>query len=160
MNRKKLVPLAVAGGAAMVTASVGATFTVLDSWYYGLKQPDWAPPDYMFGVIWTVVFGCIALAGAAVWQSAPTRRDAEISVGLFAFNGFLNLLWSFLFFRIQRPDYALVEWTALWLSIVALIWFCGRFSRAARWLLLPYLIWVSIAGLLNYQVVQLNAPFG
>lgn len=160
MNRTKAIPLIVAGGAAMLTAALGASFTVLDTWYYGLRQPSWAPPDYMFGVIWTVVFACIALAGAAVWRAAPTRRDAEISLGLFAVNGVLNLLWSFLFFRMQRPDYALLEWAALWLSIVALMLFCGRFSPSARWLLLPYLIWVTIAGALNYQVVQLNGPFG
>lgn len=160
MPKTRLFPILIAGALALVTASVGGTITVLDSWYYGLKQPGWAPPDYMFGVIWTVVFSLIALAGAQVWQKAPTRRDLEISLGLFALNGFLNLAWSFLFFWMRRPDFAIYELTVFWLSITALIAFCGRFSKLAAALLIPYLIWVSVAGVLNYQVVQMNGSFG
>lgn len=160
MSRAALFPIVIAAVLAFVTATVGGTITVLDDWYYGLAQPDWAPPGYLFGVIWTVVFSLIAIAGVFAWQNAPTRRDTEIMLGMFALNGFLNLLWSFLFFRMQRPDLAFYELVALWLSIAVLIVFVGRFSKAAAVLLSPYLIWVSIAGLLNYQVVQLNGPFG
>ncbi len=159
MTKAGVWPILIAGSLALVTATVGGTITVLDDWYYGLQQPAWAPPGYMFGIIWTGVFAMIALAGVFAWERAPTRRDVEISIGLFALNGFLNLGWSFLFFRLQRPDLALYELVALWLSIAALIWFCGRFSRGAALLLVPYLIWVTIAGVLNWQVVQLNGPF-
>lgn len=160
MNRARLVPILIAGTLALVTAMVGGTITVLDDWYYALRQPAWAPPDYLFGIIWTVVFALIALAGVAAWEKAKTRQDIEVTIGLFALNGFLNLGWSFLFFRMQRPDLAFYELIALWLSILALILFCGRFSKVSALLLLPYLIWVTIAGALNYQVVQLNGPFG
>jgi tryptophan-rich sensory protein len=160
MTRAAAFPIVVAGSLALITAAVGGSITVLDAWYYSLQQPAWAPPDYMFGVIWTSIFAMIALAGFFAWRNAPTRGHAEIMLGLFALNGFLNLLWSFIFFRMQRPDWAFYELIALWLSILALIIFCGRFSKAASALLLPYLIWVSIAGALNYQVVALNGPFG
>ena len=80
-------------------------------------------------------------------------------IGLFALNGFLNILWSLLFFRLQRPDWALIELTLLWCSIALLIGYCARISRLAAALLLPYIAWVSVAGLLNWQVVQLNGPF-
>lgn len=160
MTKAGLIPILIAGSLALVTAAVGGTITVLGEWYYSLAQPAWAPPGYMFGVIWTAIFAMIAIAGVLAWESAPTRRDVEISIGLFALNGFLNLLWSFMFFRLQRPDLALIELVALWLSIAALILFCGRFSRGAAALLVPYLIWVTIAGALNYQVVALNGPFG
>jgi translocator protein len=160
MSGARIFPMLIAGTLALVTALVGGTITVLDGWYYGLRQPGWAPPDYMFAIIWTAVFAFIALAGVFAWEKAQTRREIEITIGLFALNGFLNLAWSFLFFRMQRPDLALYELIALWLSILALIIFCGRFSRISALLLLPYLIWVSIAGVLNYQVVQLNGPFG
>jgi tryptophan-rich sensory protein len=160
MSRASFLPIAIAGVLALITALVGGTITVLDDWYYSLAQPDWAPPGYLFGVIWTVIFALIAIAGVFAWEKAPTRRDAEVMLGMFAFNGFLNLLWSFLFFRMQRPDWAFYELIVLWISIAALILFCGRFSRVSSLLLLPYLIWVTIAGALNYQVVQLNGPFG
>ncbi|MDX2210110.1 MAG: TspO/MBR family protein [Sphingopyxis sp.] len=159
MTKARIWPILIAGSLALVTAMVGGTITVLDNWYYSLQQPSWAPPGYMFGIIWTAVFAMIALAGVFAWERAPTRRDVEISIGLFALNGFLNLGWSFLFFRLHRPDLAFFELIALWLSIAALIWFCGRFSRGAALLLVPYLIWVTIAGVLNWQVVQLNGPF-
>jgi translocator protein len=160
MSRAAFLPILTAGSLAFATAMVGGTITVLDDWYYSLQQPAWAPPGYMFGVIWTAIFAMIALAGMLAWQKAPTRRDVEISIGLFALNGFLNLSWSFIFFRMQRPDLAFYELIFLWLSILALILFCGRYSKLASLLLLPYLVWVTIAGALNYQVVQLNGPFG
>lgn len=160
MSRAAFFPIVIAAVLALVTALVGSTITVLDDWYYGLLQPDWAPPGYMFGVIWTAIFALIAIAGVIGWKAAPTKRDSEIMLGLFALNGFLNLLWSFIFFRMHRPDLAFYELIALWLSIAALIFFCGRFSKGAALLLVPYLVWVTIAGLLNYQVVQLNGPFG
>jgi tryptophan-rich sensory protein len=160
MTKAGIWPIVIAGSLALVTATIGGTITVLDDWYYSLAQPAWAPPGYAFGIIWTAIFAMIALAGVFAWERAPTRRDVEITIGLFALNGFLNLMWSFIFFRMQRPDLAFYELIALWLSIAALIWFCGRFSRAAALLLVPYLIWVTIAGALNWHVVQLNGPFG
>ncbi len=159
MSRAAILPIIIAAGLALMTAVMGGTITVLDTWYYSLRQPDWAPPGYMFGIIWTTIFALIAIAGVLGWEKAPTRRDSEIMLGMFALNGFLNLLWSFVFFRLQRPDFALIELVALWLSIAVLIWFCGRFSKWSSVLLLPYLIWVTIAGVLNYQVVVLNGPF-
>lgn len=160
MTRAGLFPIVIAATLALVTAVVGGSITVLGDWYYSLEQPGWAPPDYMFGIIWTAIFAMIAVAGVLAWERAPTRRDVEITLGLFALNGFLNLGWSFLFFRIQRPDIAFYELVALWLSVLVLIIFCGRFSKASAFLLVPYLIWVTIAGALNHQVIQLNGPFG
>lgn len=160
MTRAGFFPIIIAGTLALITAFVGGSITVLDTWYYSLKQPEWAPPDYMFGVIWTAIFAMIAISGVLAWEKATTRRDVEISLGMFALNGFLNLAWSFLFFRMERPDYALYELFALWISILVLILFCGRFSKWSALLLVPYLIWVTTAGVLNYQVVQLNGPFG
>ena len=75
-------------------------------------------------------------------------------------NGFLNILWSLLFFRLQRPDWGLLEVGPFWLSIAALMIFIWRFSRLGSLLLAPYLVWVSIASLLNYQIVHMNGPFG
>ena len=86
--------------------------------------------------------------------------SAELIVGAFALNGFLNIVWSLLFFNARRPDLAFYEGIALWLSVAALILLCLKHSRPAALLLLPYLAWVSVAGLLNAEVVRLNGPFG
>jgi translocator protein len=78
---------------------------------------------------------------------------------LFALNGVLNALWSPLFFKLKRPDWALYEWVAFWLSVLALVVLLFQISSLAGWLILPYLAWVSFAGWLNWQVVVLNGPF-
>ena len=154
------MPSLVAAAAALLVAGLGATITELGPWYHGLRQPDWAPPDIAFGPAWTIIFALTAMSGVTAWRAAGHRGIRDTLVGLFALNGFLNLLWSFLFFRMHRPDWAGIEVLLLWASIAALIVACRRVSGTAAWLLVPYLIWVTFAGVLNATVVGLNAPFG
>ena len=154
-----VLPVLVAVIAATLVAAVGATMTDLGPWYRGLAQPRWAPPDAAFGAIWTVVFALTSLAGVTAWRRTPDRASGDWLIGLFALNGFLNIVWSLLFFRLHRPDWAQIEVVALWASIVVLIFVCRRYSTIAALLLVPYLIWVSIASVLNVEVVQLNSPF-
>lgn len=160
MNRLMIIPVAVATFAALCIAALGATVTDVGPWYQALAKPAWNPPDVVFPIGWTAIYALITVAGITAWRAARTSAQAEWVVGLFALNGFLNISWSILFFRFQRPDWAFVEVTLLWLSILVLIVYCGRFSRSAALLLMPYLAWVSFAATLNWAVVQLNAPFG
>jgi translocator protein len=155
-----IIPVTVATAAAICVAALGATVTDLGPWYQGLAKPDWNPPDVVFPMGWTVIYALITIAGITAWRAAPTSAQAESVIGLFALNGFLNIGWSLIFFRLQRPDWAFYEVISLWLSILAMIVYCGRFSRSAALLLVPYLAWVSFAGALNWAVVQLNGPFG
>ena len=152
--------IAVAALCALAAAVLGALSTDLGSWYAGLRQPAWKPPDAWFGPIWTAIFACAALSGASAWRGATLPGQRKNLALLWSANAFLNVFWSLLFFRVRRPDWALVEVFALWASIVVLIIVSARLSRLAAWLLVPYLAWVSIAALLNRGVVQLNAPFG
>ena len=160
MNRAAVMPVGIALLAALLVASLGGTMVDLGPWYGGLAKPDFTPPQMVFPIAWTAIFALTALAGVTAWRAAPNLRIADTVIGLFAFNGFLNVLWSLLFFRAERPDWALGEMVVLWLSVATLIVYCVRFSRAGALLLLPYLVWVSVAGLLNWQVVVLNPPFG
>jgi tryptophan-rich sensory protein len=149
----------VAAAAALAVAIVGGTLTDLGPWYRNLHKPSWQPPDAAFGVIWTTIFALAAAAGVIGWRAA-SRGMREWMIGLFALNGFLNILWSLLFFRLHRPDWGLMEVGDLWLSIGLLIVFLARLSWVASTLMAPYLVWVTIAAVLNYEVVRLNAPFG
>jgi tryptophan-rich sensory protein len=144
---------------ASAVAVLGALTTDLGPWYYRLRKPAWQPPDWLFGPAWTLIFALAALAAVLYWRRRMTREDRLLVIAAFALNGFLNTLWSLLFFRLERPDWALGEVGFLWLSIVALIVLLARGSRGAAWLLVPYLAWVSFASLLNWKIVQLNAPF-
>ncbi len=110
--------------------------TDLGPWYYSLREPAWKPPDWLFGPAWTLIFALAAMAGVIGWRSAPTARDRVWLLALFVVNINLNILWSGLFFRLQRPDYALVEVGFLWLSIFVLIVVLRRYappSRAGCW---------------------------
>ncbi len=160
MNRMMILPVAVATVAALCVAALGATVTDLGPWYQALEKPGWNPPDALFPIGWTIIYALITVAGITAWRAAPTSAAAEWVIVLFALNGFLNITWSLIFFRLQRPDWAFFEVLLLWLSIAAMIAYCGRFSKPAALLLVPYLAWVSFAASLNWAVVQLNGPFG
>lgn len=155
-----ILPVSIATVAALCVAALGATVTDVGPWYQALAKPAWNPPDVVFPMGWTLIYALITIAGINAWRDAPSAAASEWVIGLFALNGFLNITWSLIFFRLQRPDWALAELVLLWLSILVLILYCGRFSRTAAVLLLPYLAWVSFAGALNWAVVHLNGPFG
>jgi benzodiazapine receptor len=139
---------------------LGALSTDIGDWYRSLRKPPWQPPEVLFGPVWTAIFALTAIAGVFAWEHAPGRVARQWMIALFAFNGFVNVLWSLLFFRVRRPDWALAEVVLLWLSIALIIVVVGRWSRRGALLLLPYLAWVTFAGFLNAEVVRLNGPFG
>ena len=157
--RGRAKPIVAAALSATAVGALGGLNTQLGSWYYQLHKPSWQPPDWLFGPVWTLIFALAALAGVIYWRRQENRESRLQVIGAFALNGFLNLLWSLLFFRLERPDWALYEVVFLWASIVLLIALLTRASRTAAWLLAPYLVWVSFASALNWEVVTLNAPF-
>ena len=159
MSRAWVFPVIVAGVVATMIALVGSTITDIGPWYHGLRQPRWAPPDALYGIAWTAIYAVTAIAGVTAWLATPTQREREWLIGLVALNGFLNVLWSLLFFQLHRPDWALIEVVFLWLSVAALIILFWRSSVTAAILLIPYLLWVTFAGYLNMTVAQLNGPF-
>jgi geranylgeranyl reductase len=148
--------------AAVATAGVlatGGALTEIGPWYYSLRNPPWRPPNWAFGPIWGIVGACTCAAAVIIWRASPTEWDKAITIVLFALNACLNVLWNVLFFKLKRPDWAMIEVVFLWLSILALIIaFYPRAPLSAAFLL-PYLIWVSIASVLNRAMVQLNGPF-
>ena len=160
VSKTWILPSIVAAIAAVIVAALGATITDLGPWYQSLEKPSWNPPDVAFPLGWTVIFALNTAAIVSAWRAAPSVKVADTIIGLFALNAFLNITWSMLFFRVQRPDWAFVEVLLLLLSIVALVVYSARHSRGAALLFTPYLIWVTFAAALNWAVVDLNGPFG
>ncbi len=146
--------------AAALASGLGAFATDLSPWYYALQKPSWQPPDWLFGPVWTTIFALAAVAGYLAWQKAPDRSSRRRMMQAFSINLFLNVLWSVLFFRLQRPDFAFLEVALLWASIATLMVIMWSYSRTSSALLFPYLAWVSFAAFLNLVVVRLNSPFG
>jgi translocator protein len=142
-----------------VVAIVGGLATEIGEWYEGLTFPSWRPPNWVFGPAWTLIFFLTATSGVLAWEEAPDDKARLWLLALFLINAALNIAWSPLFFKLRRPDWALVELVFLWLSIVSLIVAVGAISPVAGALLSPYLLWVSFAGFLNWTMVKLNQPF-
>ena len=142
------------------TAGIGAALTELGPWYFALKHPPWKPPDAAFGAIWSTIFTLCAISGYLAWQAADTPALRRRVTVLFGANALLNIVWSALYFKLQRPDWALFEVVFLWLSIMALIMGLWRLSRWASLLLITSWVWVSIAAALNVPTAMPNGPFG
>ncbi|MEM6475619.1 MAG: TspO/MBR family protein [Pseudomonadota bacterium] len=150
----------IAAAWAVVLGGAGGALTEIGQWYRDLKKPSWQPPDWLFGPAWTVILGLSAWSLYLAWMAAPTEADRTIVATLFAANFILHLAWSPLFFKIKRPDWALFENVFLWVSVLLLCLVLPNYSPLAGWLNVPYICWVSFAALLNWKIVDLNAPFG
>jgi tryptophan-rich sensory protein len=148
--------IAVAAAAALLLAFAGGALTDVGAWYQGLRKPSWQPPNWVFAPVWTTIFVLAAWAAVAAWHLAPDSAARTLLVTLYVINGILNVAWSLLFFRMRRPDWALVEVALLWLSIVALIIAMAGYAPLSSLLLAPYLAWVSVASYLNRTIVRLN----
>ncbi len=144
----------------VVVAAGGAFLTDLSPWYFGLRRPPWQPPDWLFGPAWTVILSLASYALYLAWRNAPDVTTQIETLAVFIANGVFNLLWSPLFFKLRRPDWALREVPFLWLSIVAMMVVATPSTHYAPLLLAPYLLWVSFAAFLNFTIVRLNQPFG
>ncbi len=156
----RAVEIAVAAAAVTVVAVVGGLMTDIGPWYEHLKFPRLRPPNWLFGPAWTIIFILIAGSGVIAWDSAGSWDARARLIALFAINGVLNMLWSPLFFKLRRPDWAFYELLPFWLSVLVLVVYLAGISSLAAWLIVPYLAWVTFAGWLNWRVVQLNKPFG
>ncbi len=151
-------PALVSAAGAVMVALAGGLLTDIGPWYYALLQPTWKPPDWAFGPIWTFIFTLAAASAAIAWREATPWQRREV-VALFLVNSVLNVGWSGLYFALRRPDWALIEVVFLWASVAWMAWRLRSVSQRAAWLLLPYLVWVSIAAALNLETVRLNGPF-
>lgn len=160
MTSDFLWPLGVASGIAIVVAIAGAVLTEIGPWYDALKKPSWKPPDWAFGPVWTTIFVLTVIAAALAWQAAAGTGARPLIFWSLAVNAIFNIAWSGIFFKMRRPDWALREVALLWLSVIGMIVALGSVSLWAGLLLVPYLVWVSIASFLNLRIVQMNGPFG
>ncbi len=150
------MPIIVSAVTAIVVAGLGGWLTQLGPWYRNLAKPSWQPPDWLFGPAWSTIFALGATAAVLAWNNAMLPAEATRVIVLFGVNLLLNVAWSALFFRVQRPDWAFGEVIILLLSIIALVVGLWPIDATASLLLLPYLLWVSFAAYLNLTIVRLN----
>jgi len=151
---KSLIGLIFWLGASLAAGWVGSRFQP-GEWYAALAKPSWNPPNFVFAPVWSTLYVLMGLAAWLVWRRAGFLK-ARVALGVFLFQLFLNTLWSYLFFGLHRPDFAFIDIVALWLTILLNAFVFRRISTPAALLMLPYLIWVSFASVLNLQIWRLN----
>jgi benzodiazapine receptor len=132
------------------------TFKSIPTWYAHLKKPRYTPPNRVFGPVWTVLYILMGMSVFLVWQSGITTSDAIIAFTLFWIQLAFNAFWSVIFFGMKSKGGGVAVIILLWLLILATIITSFRVSTLAGALLIPYIIWVSIATYLNIGVWLLN----
>jgi benzodiazapine receptor len=142
--------------ACFAAAAIGSVASMQAGEFYGqLERPTWAPPASVFGPVWTILYALMGIAAWLVWR-LDGFRGARTALTLFLVQLAVNALWSWLFFAWHLGAASLVDIVVLWVLIVATLIAFWRKSPLAAALLIPYLLWVSYASVLNYFMWQLN----
>ena len=135
---------------------IGSIFTTpsIPTWYASLSKPSFAPPNWVFGPVWTTLYILMGISLYLILNKG--LKNVRMQVIVFGIQLVLNAVWSFLFFGLQSLLYGLVGIILLWISIVITIFSFFKVSRKASFLLIPYIAWVSFATIANYYLLILN----
>lgn len=149
-----IVGLILTVGLCLAVGFLGSRFGP-GAWYASLRKPPLTPPNWVFPVVWTLLYVLMGVAAWWVWLKAPWHL-AWPALAMFAAQLLLNGLWSWIFFGQQRIGWAMLDLVALWAAILATTLLFWKHTMAAGAMMLPYLAWVSFAGLLNAWLWALN----
>ena len=140
-----------------VAAGFGSAFTAsaVRAWYPAIAKPAWTPPNWVFGPVWTVLYVMMGIAAWLVWRKTGLF-GGQLPLALFVIQLLLNVAWPLIFFGLTAIGPAFFEIVVLWCAVAATIAAFLRISRLAGWLLVPYLVWVTFAAMLNFAIWQLN----
>lgn len=150
------IALAVAVCLLVGALSGLATQSSVDTWYTTLNKPSFNPPNWVFGPVWTLLYLMMGVAAGLVWSRGAQGGPRNKALSLFASQLLLNASWSLVFFGLQSPLPALFILLALLVLIALTLRAFGKVTPAAAYLMVPYLLWVAFAGVLNYKIVELN----
>jgi len=142
----------------LVVGNIGTLFTMpsIATWYATLNKPGFNPPNWIFAPVWTTLFILMGISLFLIWNNKIKSGNRKIFFVAFAVNLILNVLWSLIFFSLHLTGLAFIEVILLAISIIILILLSWKISKAAAWLLVPYLLWVCFASFLNYNIWILN----
>ena len=137
---------------------IGSFFTApsVPGWYVGLAQPPFNPPGWIFAPVWTILYAMMGLSAYLIYEKGPRRSEVRKALAVFAGQLLLNTLWSIVFFGAHMILGAAAVIILLWGMILASIWLFSGISKAAAYLLVPYILWVSFAMVLNISLYVLN----
>lgn len=152
----KILKLLGAIVACELIGGLGAIATTpnIDSWYATLNKPSFSPPNYLFAPVWTILYALMGVAIYLVWSNEKKNKKAAYITFLIQLG--LNLMWSFIFFGYKLLFPAFIEIVLMWIFILLTIFNFKKISVVAAWLMLPYILWVSFASILNFAVWWIN----
>jgi benzodiazapine receptor len=141
-----------------LAGAIGSIFTVnaIPSWYANLVRPSFSPPNWIFGPVWTTLYLLMGIALYIVWNKGFKIKNSKKAVGVFGVQLGLNTIWSIIFFGLNNIKLAFAEIIFLWIAILLSIIYFYRIDKKAAYLLVPYLLWVSFAAVLNFYFMILN----
>ena len=151
--KRQIIGLFVCLVITFIAAGIGSSATMnAGSFYLQLTRPEWTPPASVFGPVWTVLYLMMGLSLYLVWIT-KTDKKAFTAFGV---QLFLNALWSVFFFGLRNPLLAFIEIIFLWAAILLTIIYFYRINKNSAYLLIPYILWVSFAAVLNFFIFYLN----
>lgn len=138
---------------------IGSIFTTgaITTWYVTLQKPAFTPPNWLFAPVWSTLYLLMGIAAFLIWRKGLDSRQIRIALIIFLIQLVLNILWSIVFFGLEAPLYGLIEIVILWIAILITILRFWKISPAAAWLMVPYILWVSVATALNASIWALNS---
>lgn len=135
---------------------IGTFFTIgaIPTWYAFLNKPTFSPPNWLFGPVWTILYTMIGISFYLIWINY--KKNNSWAIKFFIFHLLLNSMWSIIFFGLKNLSLALIEIVILWSSILYMIKNFYKINKLSSFLLIPYLLWVSFASILNLSIWMLN----
>lgn len=129
----------------------------VESWYPTIIKPSFNPPNWIFMPVWTTLYIFMAVAAGLVWDKIKEQNEeVKKALGFFLIQLTLNAIWSYIFFGLKNPMLALIEIALLWLMIYETYLKFLKINKTAGYLLIPYMVWVAFAGILNASIWWLN----
>lgn len=151
---KKYFKLIISLLIPLMIGSLSGLFNSSDTiWYQELIKPAFNPPGWVFGPVWTILYLMIGLAFYYIWTS---EKEIKLPTIFYSIQLCLNFVWSFLFFGLMNPLLAFVDIVLLWIFIIVTMFLFYKVSKKSTYLLIPYLLWVTFAAILNFTIYYLN----
>ncbi len=153
-----LVKLIICIVICQLAGLIGTVFTMgsMTTWYAALNKPSFNPPDWLFAPVWIVLYLVMGISLFIIWKEGLKNKDVKSAFIFFIIQLILNASWSVVFFGVHSVIGGLIVIIILWLLILVTIIKFKNISRTAAILLIPYLIWVSFATILNFFINKLN----
>jgi len=158
MKRNNFIKLIISVIVAELAGVIGSIFTSssVSTWYRTLPKPAFNPPNWVFSPVWIALFLLMGIAAFLIWKKGWKHKGVRVALFVYAIQLVLNIFWSIIFFGWRSPAAAFSEILLLWLAILLTIILFSRLSRAAAWLLVPYILWVTFAAVLNFSIWSIS----